>query len=251
MDINTDNIVDINNKIIKLLNENIFLNILPENKIGYNICFDCDLWSNGIIIESDAGKSYTIEPISETLINILIEVECNLQSQLRDQNLMNFGYKSQIERLLCMIIDLKNKISAVRCINICNDSSNILSHLLHTLVQTLLSLMNILEVILALISQINNCCCSTVIVFDLFMGSLVNKITELQVLLRDWHMLVINFLSYSSPSTSPYIASYVPKQPIIPMQPAMQNAHACVPCPPNQNTQFINHPNNCNLNPCK
>lgn len=250
MSTNIDTLVTISNRIIKLLNNNIFFYGLSKSEIHYEIKFDCNMWSNGatIRVDNQQNNAIILEPISGVFIDILSDIACNLEEQLWERNTANFAYKSQIERLLCTVIDLKNKITSIKSINRGNDGTNIIAHLLHTLVQTLLLLVNILETILGLRSQTCHCHCHTDIAFNLFMGLLVNKITELQVLLKDWHALVINFLSYSPMPMSSYVASYIPKQPIAPAPPPMQNLHICVPNQPNPDYNLIQITNSCNHN---
>lgn len=224
------------NNITVFINKDILLGSLNDTE--NNICFDCELWNRGFS---------TIDPISKTFVSLLSDIEVFLSKIISNQQLNNFGFKSQIDRLFSMIRDLKNKVLAIVCIDVCNDSTNIISHLLYTLIQTLLVLVVILENINALLSYIDPCCCSP-IVFDLLMGKLINSITDVQLLLKDWYSIVMTFLHYSTMSTKPYIASYVPKQPIMPPSPSSPMSHACVPCPPTP-CQPKPSPNNCTTYP--
>lgn len=234
------------NKLINFLQDDVLLGALDTHNIEYEICFDCDLWNNGFILNSDTPDSRVtvISPISITFVNILSDTEVFLCSQLSSCNFKDFGYKSQIDRLLSMILDLKNKVLAIRCIDICNDTTNIISHLLYTLIQTILQLVTILETINGLLSYIGSCGCNSIVLVDLLMGKVINTITCFQSLLQDWYSIVMTFLHYSSVSTKSYIASYVPKQPIIP-PPNMPIGHACVPCPPKPYPHQPNNINNC------
>lgn len=224
------------NNITVFINKDILLGSLNDTED--NICFDCELWNKGFS---------TIDPISKTFATLLSDVEVFLSNLISNQQINNFGFKGQIDRLLNMIRDLKNKVSAIICIDVCNDASNIISHLLYTLIQTSLVLIVILENINSLLVYMDPCCSSS-IVFDLLMGRLINSITDVQALLKDWYSIVMTFLHYSTISTKPYIASYVPKQPIIAPPPSLPMSHACVPCPP-MPCPPKPYPNNCTTYP--
>lgn len=224
---------ELTDELIDFLNEDVLLGALDDKNIEYEVCFDCHLWIKGFSMPpcNPNPESIIIPPISSTFISILNQIEIFLDAQLSNLNCKDFGYKSQIERLLWLVRDLKNKVEAIKCVDPCNDS-NIIAVLLSTLIQTILLLVTILEYINGLISYSFNCGCTSVKLSEILMGKLINSITELQALLQDWYGIVMTFLYYSSSSTKPYIASYVPKQPISVPRQTGQMYHACVPCPP-------------------
>ncbi len=237
---------------LKFLNNDVLLGALDDKDVDYGVCFDCNLWNNGFICKSEGLDPPTtiIPPISSTFILLLEDMECFLKGQLCDFSCTDFGYKSQIERLLSLVIDLKNKVLAIKCVDPCNDQ-NILSVLLATLIQTILLLIAILEYINGLLTYTGNCGCVSVKLTEILMGKLINGITELQCLLQDWYGIVVTFLYYSSTATKPYIASYVPKQPIPVPQPHPQMSFACVPCPPQPPPRPAHQPQNCTPFNCK
>lgn len=233
MNISNSSAGGISAQLIDFLNNDVLLGALEENDIDDDVCFDCGLWNKGYsVLKCDSSKSsLIIPPISKTFVFILNEIEIFLDSQLCNVNCRDYGYKSQLERLLYIVIDLKNKVEAIPCVDTCNDS-NIIAILLATLIQTILLLANILEYINGLIAYSENCGCTSIKLTEILMGKLINSITELQALLQDWYSIVITFFFYSSSSINPYIASYVPKQPIPIPRPTGPIHHACVPCPP-------------------
>lgn len=224
---------DLSKQLLNFLNDDVLLESLNNKNINYDICFDCNLWNYGITyVNSETNTdSLVIPPLSQTFIEILTQIELFLKEQLCNFSCSDFGYKSQLERLLCLIVDLKSKVSAIRCVDTCNDM-NILSILLSTLIQTILLLLSILEHINALSTYGNSCGCTSVKLSEILIGKLINNITQLQVLLQDWYAIVMTFLYHSSTSTKSYVASYVPKQPIHIPTPNFNMSHACVPCPP-------------------
>ncbi|MGL5329883.1 MAG: hypothetical protein ACRDD7_11480 [Peptostreptococcaceae bacterium] len=229
--VDIENLVDV---LTDFLHNNILLGALTDKNIDYEVCFDCDLWNNGFECQCDPNDpnsiSLIIPPVSTTFISILNEIGKFLHKQINNFNFNDFGYKSQIDRILSMIHDLKNKITAINCINICQDNSNIVEHLLYTLVQTILFLITILETINSLLAYIDICGCTNK-QFSLFMGSLINNITTFQGLMQDWYSIVMTFLHYSSIATKSYVASYAPKHPIAPPPPNVNLSHVCVPNP--------------------
>ena len=232
------------------LNDDILLGGLNDNDITFEVCFDCNLWNYGLKVESDDCDcdEVLIKPISSSFVSLLEKLERFLKNQLCDPTNRDFGYKSQLERLLYIIIDLKNKVVSIKCVDPC-ESYSILATLLSTLIETILSIISCIEYINSIITYHNNCGCSSIKVKEILIGKLINNITEIQYLLQDWYGIVVTFFYYSSTSAKSYIASYIPRHPINIPQPNFNRQVACVPCPPPVNQ--INQ--NCFPNPyfCK
>ena len=231
-----------------LLNKYLYFGILEERGIEADVCFDCTLWNEGFYYDDpdddpDAGPELIIPPIKQTFINYLTELEDALNEILSDEEMVDYGFKTQIERLLTIISDLKNKVSTIQCKEVCGDIT-IMSQLLNTLVISITSLIVIIEVVNGLYAYFNACGCIGAKFFELLMGRFINAITDLQAIMQDWYTIVMTFFHFASLSTKSYVASYMPR-PAIPMpQPQLNMSHACVPCPPRP-PQPCPQPNHC------
>ncbi len=252
-------------QLVDFLNKDVLLGALKDENIEQEVCFDCKLWNDGYTVNkylpcncscgsceeclNSSSYSVIIPSISSTFICLLTEIETFLKSELCNFSCTNFAYKTQIQRLLYIVSDLKSKALAIQCNSPFCDL-NLLAFLLSTLIDTILLLVSILEIINGLLTYTTtgNCGCSSTKVVELFMGRLINKISELQMMLPDWYGLVINFMYYSTTTPRPYIASYVPRQPILPPPPKPPMTFACVPNPQrpptNQNPNYAHCPSN-------
>ena len=139
------NLYNIINSLIDFLHEDILLNKLSDTEIECEVCFDCSLWNDGLIYPCNSAEpEIKILPIKNHFLRLLNEIEHFINAQLSNLNNKNYDYKSQLDRFLCILLDMKNKIASIVCSNACNDI-NIVSILLTTLIQTILSLINTLE----------------------------------------------------------------------------------------------------------
>ncbi len=198
--------------LLDFLNEDILLNKLINTDLEDKICFDCKLWNEGLTYCSD-DIQIKIHPVKSHFLKLLNNIQCFIKNELCNYDNNDYDYKSQIDRFLCVITDIKNKVASIICTNSCSNI-HILSVLLTTLIQTILNLVTTLEnlnTIFCTYSSKHSCFCVNSNTFKIFMGLFINSITKLQTLLRDWYVVTVTFLSLSTPSPKSYVASYVPK----------------------------------------
>lgn len=214
-----------------LINKYLYLGVLDANNITTDICFDCNLWENGFMDNSVKPPVVIIPPIKTMVHDLLNDMIAFLENTLINPSIRDYGFKTQLERLMHIIIDLSNKINSIQCVAVCSDYS-IISQLLTTLVLTLLKLISLFELLNGLLAYLSTCGCTGYKVFEMLIGRFINTITELQELIQDWYVIVMIFFQYSSMPSKPYVASYIPKQQIPQPQMPQPQMHACVPCPP-------------------
>ncbi|MGL5378398.1 hypothetical protein [Clostridium sp.] len=217
--------------LVQVMNKDLYLGALTDNNITTEVCFDCSLWNNGYVITTGTVPQTIIPPVKTTVSGILTDIVGLLNDELSDSNLKDFGFKTQIERLLTIIQDLQNKINSIQCNNTCSDVT-LTSQLLATLVMTVGQVLTILELLNGLLSYIGTCGCIGSKLFDLLMGKFINSITDLQGLMQDWYGIVMTFFQYSAMPSKSYVASYMPRQQIAPPPMPNPTGYACVPAPP-------------------
>lgn len=222
------NINDLVQDLMDFFNNDLLLGAIKENDICVQVCFDCNLWNYGYVEED--SLNIIIPPIGKTIVELLEDIISFLKQQLLDYSNNDYSYKSQLDRFINMLFDLKNKILAINCIDDCFNN-NINTFLLSTLMETVLKLTYILQVMHSIITYSNTCGCTGSKLTELSMHKLINSISDFQALLSDWYNIVITYLSNTSMTPS-HVASYVPKAPINVPPPPKPLAHACVPCPP-------------------
>lgn len=215
-------------KLLYLLENDIYLNGLEVANINANVCFDCDLWNNGYT--SFLGD-LIIHPIKSTFNSLLLEIKAYLQNILiptgESISCNDYGFKSQVDRVLNIVNDLENKTSSFTCsTQCCNPSLN--GQFLDLLSQSVTNLITIITSIDGAI-EICNSSCSNCSAFDKLMPTLVNSISDLGNLMVLWNYLLMNFMSCMNSSTKPYVASYIPNRQISVPPPNQY----CINCPPN------------------
>lgn len=219
-------------EIERFINKDLLLGELVDQSIEEDVCFSCELWNYGYCCECGSTEEVIITPIRVSINIIFLNIIDNLKALLNDKNNNNYAFKSQIERMLTIALDLQNKINSIQCITTCGDST-LISQLLAIILITMCQLITVLENLNGLLAYQDICGCLGENFFDIIMGKFINSITELQAIAQDWNNIVMSFFYYSSISTKSYVASYVPNQPIIIQQPNQNpRQHACVPCPP-------------------
>lgn len=229
-------------ELVKILNKDLYLGALTN--VSEEVCFDCTLWNTGYIDNTDPDNPVTvIPPIKTSILTALTSISTFLEDQLKLETITDYGFKTQLERLLTMVNDLSNKINSIQCNTTCSDIG-IMAQLLSTIVLSLTQLLSVLELLNGLLSYMGTCGCIGTKLFDILMGKFINAITSLQCPIQDWYGLVMVFFQYSAMPAKGYVASYMPNQPITPPPMPGPMQHACVPCPPRPQA-----PNcGCNLN---
>lgn len=203
-------------QIMSFVHDDLLLGALDSNPSFYPVYFDCTLWNCGYMINNpsdDECCEMIIPSIRSSILILLDKIMTTLNAQLLDYSNNNFAYKTQVDRLLHIVIDLKNNILAINFIDNCLDP-NMNAILLSTLIDTCLQLIYILEVLNTLISYMNNCIPSGKKVFEIFMGRFINAITALITIMPDWQVIVITYLQSTTSNTQSYVASYAPRQPL-------------------------------------
>ncbi|MGL5314837.1 MAG: Ig-like domain-containing protein, partial [Peptostreptococcaceae bacterium] len=223
---------DIPDKLVQLLNYDVYLMALQDLTLSENVCFDCELWTNGY---SDSSAIVIIPPISTSLIAILTQLSNKLVNVLNDNSLnaqcSQASFKSQVERLLAIINDLKSKISLIQCNNnTCNES--LFSSLLSLLSNTLDILITVSSTLNGLLGICTNNCSVCDSSFSNLMSIFINSTTLLYNLLLSWSNITMAFmnLSVNSSSSKSYVPMYVPNRPIT--QPTKSYSSNCFICPP-------------------
>lgn len=215
-------------KLVKLLNSDVYLMALEDTNITDNVCFDCTLWNEGYI----SSGIVIIPPIKMSLISILTEMLNDLQNILNDNNLNqpcnDVAFRSQVDRLVAIINDLMNKVTALDCSTTrCNValSGPFLSLLSQTL-DTLITITSTLDGILGLCS--NNCsnCNSS---FNNLIGIFINSTTSLSNLLGAWNNLVLSFMSLGNLVPKSYVPAYMPPTRITTTKNNFNNGFICPP----------------------
>lgn len=232
--------------LMDLLNNDLYLGSLTSANVTATVCFDCNMWLNGY---TDSNGDIVIPPIRTTVISNLTDIQNQLNSILRDKNITDYGFKTQVQRLLDIITDLLSKIASLQCSPYICDST-LVSEFLSTLISTIIQIITILEYLNGLLSYYEYCSCMGNTLFSILMGKFINAITELQSYLKDWYSIVMIFFQYISILPKDYVASYVPKSTIQIPPFNVPTSHACVPCPiPKQ--PIIQRQQPCNsCNPC-
>ncbi len=239
----------ITSNLIDLLHNDLYLGSLREEKITDTICFDCNMWVNGY---SDNEDNILIEPIRDSVISKLISIKDYLNTLLKDKSIVDYGFKSQVQRFLDIVEDLLSKVKSLQCSPYICDNS-IMSEFLSVLISTIIQLITILEHMNGLLSYYEYCDCMGSSLFSVLMGKFINSITQLQSYLRDWYNIVMAFFQLMAMLPRGYVASYVPHSTLQVPPFNMPLSHACVPCPPQQKQPIIQRQyvsNNCGCNPC-
>ncbi|MGL5378399.1 hypothetical protein [Clostridium sp.] len=219
------------NNLTTLINKDLYLGALNDHNITATICFDCSLWNVGYVDNTTTPPTVIIPPIKTTISDLLDDMISFVTDELSDASITDYGFKTQLERFLDVLRDLKNKINSIQCNDVCSDIT-LTAQLLATLVVSILQLVAIFEVINGLLAYIDTCGCIGSKLFELLMAKFVNSITDLQVIMQDWYGIVMTFFQYSAVTAKSYVASYMPRQQIIPPPMPTPMGHACVPCPP-------------------
>ncbi len=204
------------------LNDDVYFGDLTD------VCFDCDLWTYGYADPVDSS-TLLIPPLKTTIYNILGEIITFVDGEISSTT--DYGFASQLERFSTVVKDIRNKINSIQCSGGCLDQ-NLLAQLLMSLVLTVTELDTSMELLNGLLTFYEKCGCLGSRFFELAMGKFINQITELQCIAQDWSILVTSFFQSSTAQAKPYVAAYVPNQPIPVPPPQQMNGFACVPCPP-------------------
>lgn len=216
----------LSNEIVDYINNNLYLGAIPAANTDV-VCFDCSLWNNGYTPE---GGTELIAPIKTSLNTLLEGLIADLTTQLGETP--DYAFKTQIERLITVVTDIKNKIGAIQCQDACGESS-LLAQLLVSIVVLLTKLVDSIEFLNGLFAYYNTCACMGEAFFDIMMGRFINSITCIQPLVLDFNNIVMSFFQLSSVAAKSYVAAYVPNAPIVVPQPNQGPMQmACVPCPP-------------------
>ena len=233
-------IVVIVNSLTTYINDYLYLGELGESEAV--VCFDCVLWNEGYQDE-EADPVINIPPLKTTIIERLDEIIYYLEEVIADPEIADYGFKTQLQRFLDVIKDIKNKINAIQCEGPCPDI-NLLAQLLMTLVMTVTQIVTAMEMLNGLLAYVGTCGCLGDKFFELLIGRFINTITTMQCIVQDWSQLVMAFFQFQNVVAKSYVAAYVPKAPM--PQPVIQQGmgFACVPCPPRPQPQCP--PCNCN-----
>lgn len=223
-------IVTIVNELVDLLNNDLYLGALTTAGITADVCFNCSLWNNGYVDPADP-TTVIIPPIKSNTVAILDETILYLQSLLSSSTITDYGFKTQIERLVGMITDMRNKINSIQCAETCTDVT-LVAQLLATLVISITDLITSLELLNGLLAYMGTCGCVGSKLFELLMGKFINSITVMNCVIQDWYALVMSFFQANAITAKSYVAAYVPNQQIPMPQPQAPMSFACVPCPP-------------------
>ncbi len=207
---------------INYLNDDVYLGDTT------GVCFDCDLWNNGYTDPANPSI-ILIPPLKTTIDTIMGETIAYLEDLA--STVTDYGFASQIERLIIVTKDIRSKINAIQCSGSCPDP-NLLAQLLTTLVVTVTELVTAMELLNGLVTYYGTCGCLGSRFFEITMGKFINQVTDLQCILQDWSILVMSFFQFASMPAKSYVASYVPNQPIPSPSPQSMTGYACVPCPP-------------------
>ena len=220
-------------QIVNFINQDLYLGKLVTLGVTTEVCFDCSLWTEGYTYNDPTnGPTLVIQPIKTTINSIFTNTITVLQNALNDQNDTDYGFKTQIERLLTIVKDLQNKINSIQCTDTCSDIT-LLAQLLANIVLTMIRLLAAMEYLNGLLAYMGTCGCMGGNFFEILMGRFINAITDLQPVVQDWNNIVLAFFQYSAMSTKAYVASYMPPTPIqVPQMNQGPMQHACVPCPP-------------------
>lgn len=227
-----------------LLNDDLYLGALTTAGVTATVCFDCNLWNNGY---TDDGV-LVIPPIKTTVLSNLNAVKTELEVIIADPLITDYGFKTQVQRLLDTVNELINKITSLQCSpSICD--ANIMPDFLAELVMTIIQMIVILEYLNGLMSYYEYCDCLGISLFSLFMGKFINAITEFQGYLGDWNSIVMAFFQLGAAATKDYVASYMPRPTLQVQQYNGPMGHACVPCPrPRPAVQIQRQYGGCNPN---
>lgn len=216
----------LSNEIVDYINKYLYLGIIPSTNTDV-VCFDCNLWNSGY---TPAGGTLLIPAIKTSLNTLLGDIITELNTLLTTST--DYAFNTQIERLITVVTDIKNKIGAIQCQDACGESS-LLAQLLVSIVVLLTKLVDSIEFLNGLFAYYNTCACMGEAFFDIMMGRFINSITCIQPLVLDFNNIVMSFFQLSSISAKSYVAAYVPNAPIIVPQPNQGPMQmACVPCPP-------------------
>ncbi len=236
-------IVTIVNELVDYLNNDVYLGAMGSSTT--QVCFDCTLWNDGYQ-DPLATPPINIPPLKTTISGILDQIIVFLEEQLVNPAITDYGFKTQLQRFLDIIKDLKSKIAAIQCEGPCPDVT-LLAQLLTTLVMTVTELITTLELLNGLFAYLGICGCMGSKFFELMMGKFINSLSVLLCTVQDWSALVMTFFQFQAIPAKSYIAAYVPKQPL-PVPPPQGVGFACVPCPPKPqpiNIQQCGVPTNC------
>ena len=192
---------------LEFLNDDIYL--LEVNKYT-SICFNCDIWLDGYI---DNTNNISIPSIKKHFIELLNTLIFELDKILTDLNYdtINFdnGFKAQINRFLVVTLDIKNKISSLNCIPDCNDS--VYGYFISVLASTINTIIKSYSTLDSLISIDTNNCNPCLPHFNYLMPIFVNSITELHDISNSYNFLLSYFITSSYPKDKSYNATYIPK----------------------------------------
>lgn len=196
-------------RLLDLLENNIYLRNVKKLQLPINICFDCNLYNNGYSYDG----SIIILPIKTTFISILDDLIYDLTNMINlndDTNCSSYAFKSQLDRYLNLLIDLKNKVDSIVCDD-SNCNSSLIHNLLDLLSKTIIYLINVSVNIYGASSYCELDCFNCTSYFDIFMRFIVNNTTLLYNLSTDWGNLSMSFMySYSNYQKS-YVPIYIPR----------------------------------------
>ncbi|MGL5316631.1 MAG: hypothetical protein ACRC92_25460 [Peptostreptococcaceae bacterium] len=223
---------------VDYINNYLYLGAIPDTDTT-TVCFDCDLWNNGYSNESGIEL---IPPIKTSIDTLLASIITELNTLLASST--DYAFNTQIERLISVITDIKNKIGAIQCQDACGETT-LLAQLLVSLVVLLTKLIDSVEYLNGLFAYYNACSCMGGSFFEIMMGRFINSITCIQPLVLDFNNIVMSFFQLSTIAAKSYVAAYVPNAPVIVPQPNQGPMQmACVPCPPRP-PMPCPPPNNC------
>ena len=194
-------------KLLKLLNENIYL--LNTKSYDY-ICFNCDIWTNGYI---DKSKNIEIMPVKDSLIKLLDELIEKLNDILVNtvyRNIYNNnGFKAQVDRFLYVIKELKSKIRAISCRDSCDNS--IYSYFVSLLSDTINALVRAYSLLDALVYPSEKHCTNCNKHLEYLMPIYVNTVSYLQEISKSYNSLLVYFTQIATMQDKSYNPVYFPK----------------------------------------
>lgn len=132
---------------------------------------------------------------------------------LNDNTIQDYGYKTQIVRLKEI---LENMILIQSSIVFSEDFCNAYmeSNILITMIESLLSLLSIIEWIYGIDAYSDKCMCKGNIVYEIMVGRLINCITNLNIIINSMKAITSALMQNSSNNTKPYTTIYVKSMPI-------------------------------------
>ncbi|MGL4912109.1 MAG: SdrD B-like domain-containing protein, partial [Romboutsia sp.] len=180
---------------------------------GYFLNIDCDNISN------------SLSSLRDEFILILDLIISSIQTSIK--NTTDYGYKSQLSKL----IDIINTIKAIMTNLLITDSCdfNFIAQLIFILIEETLLLLKIVYTMEGLDSISTRCKCLNSTAFDILMGSFINTITELEKNITSMNSL-LQWSFRNSYKMSLYSPTFMPKNTIIPKPINTQTGFYCGPC---------------------